>query len=186
MSVANNEPYQYSALDKLRKTLVDLTVNHKIPLSNIVVGGFSQGAILSDTYLLAGLDHLDGANSVPLPAYILSFAGSLFKSPPRFPIRGYASADHEKQVTEASKATGGDKEPLQPHKVTVRLLCGLADRFFPQEEIESAAASLVKAGESRKGQIDVQVSVGLEQGAPHIITPRMIAALVESLEEILE
>lgn len=185
--MANNEPYQYSALNKLRKTLLDLTNTHGIPLSNIVLGGFSQGGILSDTYLVAGLGHLDGAKStehdlVPLPAYVLSFAGSLFKTPPRFPVRSYASAEHQEQVLAASKSL---KSPAQPKKVTARLLCGLADPYFPEEEIKSAAATIVKASEERKSQINVQVSVGLEPNAPHIITPRMIAALVESLEEIL-
>lgn len=184
-----SEPYQYAALSKIRDVILELHNNFGLPLDNIVFAGFSQGAILGNTYLLAGMKQLlseeggQGMDGIPLPGYMLALAGSLFKTPPRFPLRGYTSDEHRDNVHTAAPASASVG---QPKRVVNRLLCGLADRYFPEEEISQAATELHSHAQQLASRLPVTVSVGMKPGQGHIITPRMVAAVVQSLDDLLE
>lgn len=187
-----NEPYQHSALDKIRKTIMMLHEGHGLSLEQIVFVGFSQGGLLGNTYLIAGLEALlqpsEGNGSVPLPGHLLSLAGSVFKVPPRFPVRGYASQE-QREKTLRAEGTRDDSGRAAPRRIRARLLCGTVDRYFTEEEIKSAAAQIgAKAQsvrESDKLDTEVVLSVGFEDGQGHIITPKMVAAVAEAVDEIL-
>ncbi|CAO1616767.1 unnamed protein product [Sympodiomycopsis kandeliae] len=193
----DSEPYQYSALHKIRTVISQLNQDCKIPLDNIIFAGFSQGAILIDTYLLAGMKQqssnskFDKSEFIPLPGYILSLSGSLFKTPPKFPLRGYISQEHKKEITDIRirENLHGPQLPRQPEQVVARLLCGTADRHFPQSEIENAAETLQIAAKqltaSAKNSPQVKISLRFEDGKGHVITPSMVAAVVDSVDQVL-
>lgn len=194
----DNEPFQYSALDRIRSTILFLHYEIGLPLGSIVFAGFSQGGLLADTYLLAGLDRLldnqedeEKVNDhfVPLPGYVLSLAGSVFKTPPRFPSRGHLNEAHSEKLCSSSSSPYHSKTaPPQPSCIRARLICGTQDRFFTPDEIKEAARQIgEKAGRVReegKGT-DVVVSVAFDEGQGHVITDRMIAAVIQSVDEIL-
>ncbi|PWN27169.1 hypothetical protein BDZ90DRAFT_232724 [Jaminaea rosea] len=194
----DNEPFQYSALDKIRSTILFLHYEIGLPLDSIVFAGFSQGGLLADTYLLAGLDQLlDNKEDeetvddhfVPLPGYMLSLAGSVFKTPPRFPSRGHLNETHREKLSSSSRSPyHGKTAPPQPSSIRARLICGTQDRFFTPDEIKEAARQIgEKAGRVReegKGT-DVVVSVAFDEGQGHVTTDRMIAAVIQSVDEIL-
>jgi len=188
--VIQNDPYQYSALEKIRKTIALACESTSLGLDRILLIGFSQGANLANTYLKAGLKNLGETNGkplIPLPGQILALAGSLFKSTPSFPVRQYASADHKEQISEQEKRYIDRLVALLPPKEVIdRLLCGTGDRFFSQDEIKEAASSLVEERDKVKDEIKVQISVGFEPNAPHMITNRMMAATIEAIDLILE
>lgn len=182
-----SEPYQYSALIKIRDAILELHEQYSLALDNIIFVGFSQGAILLNTYLLAGIKQLLGETDcksyIPLPGYALALAGSLFKTPPRFPSRGYASEEHEQSVT--TQPDDSARSQPQPQRVISRLLFGLADQYFPEDEIHAAAAELSQYA-NRLDSPKVTVSVGVEEGQGHVVTPRMVAAVVQSVDAILD
>lgn len=184
-----SEPYQFSALTKIKEVILDLHQSVGLPLDKIVFAGFSQGAILGNTYLLAAMNQLlngqEGNETIPLPGYILALAGSLFKTPPQFPIRGYASDEHKNSTAAASHPA---HSITQPKRIVNRILWGLADRFFSEEEIKSAAGQLSECAKKlteKNAGVEVAVSIGPEPDQGHIITPRMVAAVVQSLDAVL-
>lgn len=153
-----------------------------------MLAGFSQGAILSNTYLLAALDLYMSDNAaaaqahIPLPGYVLAFAGSLFKTPPLYPRRSISSNDTDTASATATAAFA------QPNRVRSRLICGLTDQYFPLDEIKDAAGALASrsVGIRHLGHdLDVVVSLALEEGGGHRISPRMIDMVSESVDEIL-
>lgn len=190
---AENERYQQSALDKIRTTLLHLHHECHLPLSSIVLAGFSQGAILSNTYLLSALDLYMSDNAtaahahVPLPGYILAFAGSLFKTPPLYP-RPSTNSGAVTSASESVPSTTATAAFVQPKRVRSRLICGLTDKYFPLDEIKDAAGALASrsVGIRHLGHdLDVVVSLALEEGGGHRISPRMIDMVSESVDEIL-
>jgi hypothetical protein len=185
----HNEPYQYSSLEKIRQTILLACEETRLPPEKIVLVGFSQGGNLANTYLKASLQEIitRDSNLIPLPGHIVALAGSLFKVMPAFPRRGYASVEHEEECKgQESETAKGLLALPRPSKVIVRMLCGTKDRFFSQDEIKEAAANLAKVGQLAKDAIEVQISVGFEPNAPHMITSRMMAATVEAIDAILE
>lgn len=185
---AENERYQQSALDKIRTTLLHLHHECHLPLSSMVLAGFSQGAILSNTYLLSALDLYMSDNEaaaqahIPLPGYVLAFAGSLFKTPPLYPRPSISSNDTDTASATATAAFA------QPNRVRSRLICGLTDQYFPLDEIKDAAGALASrsVGIRHLGHdLDVVVSLALEEGGGHRISARMIDMVSESVDEIL-
>lgn len=186
----HNGPYQYASLNKIRQTILSACETTSLSLDKIILIGFSQGGILSNTYLQAGLDGIAKKEQlIPLPGHILALAGSLFKRVPSFPIRHYASEDHEKQEASPLQQKQLEKRVkalTQPSKITSRLISGTRDQFFSQAEIEEAAGSISLKARPVKDTIDVQISVLMEPGAPHLITNRMIAATIEAIDTVLE
>jgi predicted esterase len=184
-----NDPFQYSALEKIRQTILMACEATSLPLDRILLVGFSQGANLANTYLQAGLKDIfetQGRTTIPLPGHILALAGSLFRTAPSFPARRYASVEHKEQVSEQERASREKLTALErPTSVIDRLLCGTGDRFFSADEIREAASTLVNDREESKDLIDVQISVGLEPNAPHMITSRMMAATIETIDAII-
>lgn len=187
--VENNGPYQYSALHKIRVTMLDACLQTGLQPKNVIFVGFSQGANLGNTYLLAGMKELlddKKESSVPIPGHVLALAGSLFKSTPDFPKRRYASSDHERESAQEEQRMSTALSSLQQtQKVINRLICGTGDRFFSEDEITEAAGTLGECSQRVKDRVDVQVSVGMDAKAPHMITPRMIAAVIDAIDHVL-
>ncbi|UZJ53861.1 hypothetical protein CBS101457_003181 [Exobasidium rhododendri] len=187
--VLQNDLYQYSSLEKIRQTILVACETTSLQPSQIVLIGFSQGANLANTYLKAGLKNIiesKGKTVIPIPGHILALAGSLFKATPSFPLRRYASAEHEEQLKEQERQHQGRFAALTAPKTVVdRLLCGTGDRFFSPDEIKEAASTLVQDKDEAKDFIEVQISVGFEPNAPHMITNRMMAATIEAIDAIL-
>jgi hypothetical protein len=189
-----NGPYCYSALELLRKTILRLTVesDHPVPLSNIVLVGFSQGAILLNAYLLAALEYGNDkrAPAIPLPAHLFSLAGTLLGIKPAFPYRPAFGSDEEKVLHERDQ----EKERMQssnvsqPDTITLHLLCGDQDRYFSEAEIHETARHFLQAKEEQIEQGNsiaqrIRVGVGMEKGAGHVVTERMIAAVAQAIDQ---
>lgn len=208
-----NAPYQHSALELLRSTLVELVVDRDVPVDRIALVGFSQGALLANTYVLSALQRRQRRSSsddrhlpaLPLPAHILPLAGSLFTEQPLFPDRRFGAAHDEdayqRMLADEAQRMSRRSEPFDAVPqggITVRLLCGTSDRFFATDEIEWAAAALAEArttaassqqaadSEAARAAKALQISVGFEPGAPHQVTERMTAAVVAAIETMLQ
>lgn len=197
-----NNPYQYSSLEKLRKTLVFLTTVKNVSPAHIILIGFSQGAMLANNYVLAVLNQKGSQTPLlPLPGHILALSGSLFATTPSFPSRSFASQTdkdaHEKSlVDEASQASSHKEQTVIPPACRLRLLCGDSDRFFQPSEIEEAAKVIALAKSKAQSQAPqhsfaklaadaLEISLSIEPNAPHQITAWMIAVLVSTIEEVL-
>lgn len=102
---------------------------------------------------------------------MLALAGTRLASLPPFPLRAGTYADSEAaRRAPPSSAVHGAEETF------VRLICGEGDRYFRPAEIHTVAAELAASG--------VRVSVALEPGVGHIVTPRMVAAVIEAAQQL--
>ena len=185
-----NAPYQYSALHKIRQSILLACEATNLQPEHMILIGFSQGANLANTYLQSGLRQLQKEEgkkcTIPIPGQIVALAGSLFKVSPSLSTRQYFSAyQREQHVKEEERIEQQCAALLRPRKVFDRLICGTGDRFFSQEEIEEAASTLARDSASVKDLIDAQISVAIEPHAPHTITNRMMAAVIEAIDTAL-
>lgn len=192
-----NGPYTFSALELLRTTLRDVVFAAKDPLpaSRIIVVGFSQGAILTNAYLVAALEQQnDNANAptLPVPAHIFSLAGSLFGVKPVFPERsGFGSKEeYHSYQARAEEEVKFAHSLAHDHPVTIHLLCGDCDRYFPENEIVETGRSFVRLRDDARQRGSnvakfLDIGVGIEKGAPHTITQRMIAAVLVAVDELV-
>jgi hypothetical protein len=105
------------------------------------------------------------------PAYVLALAGTRLASLPPFPRRAGTFTAEEAQRSAPPSSAVPDAE-----HTFVRLICGEGDRYFRPAEIHAVAGELAQAG--------VRVSVALEPGVGHIVTPRMVAAVIEAAQEL--
>jgi hypothetical protein len=188
--VSLNAPYQYSSLYKIRQAILLACSSTDLQPEHVILIGFSQGANLANTYLHSGLAQLEKDESkdstVPIPGHIIALAGSLFKVPPSFPTRQYLSKEHEEQSKKEEQQIEEQCKALRrPASVINRLICGIGDRFFSQAEIEEAAGTLANDSARVKDLIEVQISVAMEARAPHTITNRMMAAVIEAIDAAL-
>jgi predicted esterase len=184
----DNAPYQYSSLQKIRQSIILACEPTGLQPEQVILVGFSQGANLANTYLQIGLSQIakGGKSTVPLPGHILPLAGALFKVMPSFPQRQYLSPEHKGQFSKEEDEVSAQCHALRrPKKVVCRLICGTGDRFFSQEEIEDAAATLANESSKVDDRIDVQISVLMEPRAPHTVTNRMLAATIEAIDAAL-
>ncbi len=138
----------HSSLLKLKDEIESLN-RLGIPNSRIVLVGFSQGAILINSYLLRALQLLsqDGAevevkdgelqnSPLPLPAYFLGWAGTTFSFETTFPTPGWPFlADPSAAPTGTASDAAAIEEPR--YAVWCHQQCGSSDRYFTQADIEA-------------------------------------------------
>ncbi|SPO29487.1 uncharacterized protein UTRI_04778_B [Ustilago trichophora] len=192
-------PYAHSSLLELRDEIESL---HRIglPHSKIVLVGFSQGAIIVNSYLLRALqllclskhvkmEHGELVNSpLPIPAYMLGWAGTCFNFETTFPQPGWP------RFPTPSTPTSPHSHPEKRHKVEQEAAgytvwchqqCGSSDRYFAQSDIEAVSSEISKAGERAtqacSGLVVVKSTAEMERGA-HSILPGMIAKLIQMVQ----
>ncbi|PWN50211.1 hypothetical protein IE53DRAFT_106576 [Violaceomyces palustris] len=204
-----NGPYIHSSLQRLEKEIRRLE-ELGVGRSRIVLLGFSQGAILSNTYLLCALSQLEKISAastsssddppptpqtttMPIPANILALAGTIFDADifypeKRVPIHnprggGGGGEDLASQVIQppAEQLHQQEQEAL----VKLHLHCGLSDRYFTEEEVVDAA-SIISRAATRAGYGEkVRVSVQMEVGG-HSILGGMLSKLSQVIQSLIE
>lgn len=180
-----NAPYVWSALHRLHQELVGLDAEG-IPPKRVVIAGFSQGAILANTYLQSLLDEPTADHrSLLLPRHILALSGTVFSRRAPFPSgRKFGDAAEEEEWNRR----GGLETVKEPgHICEVQLLCGDNDRHFTSEQVYAAQEELKRCyGNSiLKDRLEIKVTAQIETGLLHIVSPRMTKACLDAVTSVI-
>lgn len=185
----------HSSLLKLKDEIESLN-RTGIPNSRIVLVGFSQGAILINSYLLRALQLLSQSGAevkvkdgelqnvaLPLPAYFLGWAGTTFSFQTTFPTQGWPFfADHSASATDTTSEAAAIEEPQ--FTIWCHQQCGSSDRYFTQADIEAVTTRISNAGRqasTRCPSLLVKSTAEMEPGV-HSVLPGMTAKLIQMIE----
>ena len=179
-----NGPYIWSALHRLHQELVSLDAEGIQP-QRIVIAGFSQGAILANTYLQSLLEESSADHrTLLLPRHILALSGTVFsRRAPFASPRKFGNAEEEQEWNHKGSLETV-KEP--GHSCQVQLLCGDNDRHFRTEQVHAAAEELQScySKSALKDSLDINVIAKIENGLPHLVSPTMIKACIDAVTSV--
>lgn len=172
-------PYVHSSLLKIKDEIESLN-DAGIPASKVVIVGFSQGAILVNSYLIRALDLLaTGEGQLPLPKHFLGWAGTCFNFETTFPEPGWpVFTSDEKNKAEQGQGEEGEYDVWSHNQ------CGSSDRYFTASQIQEVTGRIASAAAKVGGKVRVRVSSETEPGA-HSVLPGMIAKLIQMVESVV-
>ncbi|PWY97226.1 hypothetical protein BCV70DRAFT_203061 [Testicularia cyperi] len=191
--IAFQGPYIYGSLQKLRSEIEFLN-SRGIPNHKIILVGYSQGAIMINTYLIKALEQIASSKSkpaalqvtdqLPIPAKFLAWAGTTFSFGTHFPIKAWPYLEAATSDADSKPSTNQTEEigfSVESHQQ-----CGLSDRYFTQQEIEDVAAKIANASSKAFGpdEAGIKVSLAMEPGI-HAVLPGMIARLIQMIQDVL-
>lgn len=155
--------------------------------------GFSQGAILINSYLLRALQLLSQQGAgvsvekgelreapLPLPAYFLGWAGTTFSFETTFPTPGWPFFVDSSTSSTAAPSETADADEAGRYTIWSHQQCGLSDRYFTQAEIEAVAKRISIAGRQCPGVL-VTATAEMEPGV-HSVLPGMTAKLIQMVK----
>lgn len=200
-------PYVHSSLLKLRDEIASLN-EIGIPNSRIILVGFSQGAILVNSYLLRTLQLLSCSGQqaqvdkgeltnppLPLPRHFLSWAGTSFSFETTFPDPGWPSFPIASEdaiatsdgIDEQHDDDNTDADEGEPYSIWCHQQCGSSDRYFSQSDIEAVAKRISQAGqrasEATSSRVRVTSTAEMEPGV-HSVLPGMTAMLIQMVQRV--
>lgn len=150
--------------------------------SRMILVGFSQGAILVNTYLIQALQHSD---ELLVPAKVLAWAGSEFAFDSPFPHKSWctfpaASAPHDQPLDSLLSHLSVHSSSAQ---VESHQQCGTADRYFTEDEIQHVALRIARV--AHQAGRSAHVSVAMEPGN-HSVLPGMVAKLIQMVQNVCD
>lgn len=161
--------------------------------------GFSQGAILVNSYLLRCLQLISSssetrvehgqlvASPLPLPCKILAWAGTGFNFQTTFPDPGWPRFPSSPTASAVPSSQEQRKEDVGGYVVHSHQQCGSSDRYFSSSDITSVADQISKAGreaEERCTGLVVKATAEMEVGG-HSVLPGMTATLIEMVQRVI-
>lgn len=162
----------YSSLLKVHDEMAFLQ-SRGVPPSRIILVGFSQGAILVNSYLIQAL-----RSGLPLPAKVLGWAGSCFAFQTPFPRKGWCYFSESNDLSQSLAHLTMQNQATTATAVESHQQCGTADRYFAQDEIEAVAVKTALVAADK-----VRVSVAMEPGN-HSVLPGMVAKLIQMVQDV--